>query len=97
TTLSRELRALGYRKLSARPRHYAQDPEALEAFKKNYGGKACCLADWGDSVCSRAGGARWPDVSQGRRIGNASYARCAACARRAGARCASATRTAAPW
>ena len=34
TTLSRELRALGYRKLSARPRHYAQDPEALELFKK---------------------------------------------------------------
>src|SRR4051812_6847872 len=24
----------GYRKLSARPRHYAQNPEALEAFKK---------------------------------------------------------------
>src|SRR3954466_15992177 len=65
--------------------------------QKNYGGKACCLADWGDSVCSRAGGARWPDASQGRRIGNASYARCAACARRAGARCASAMRTAAPW
>ena len=35
TTLSRELRALGYRKLSARPRHYAQDPEALELFKKS--------------------------------------------------------------
>ena len=34
TTLSRELRALGYRKLSARPRHSAQDPEALELFKK---------------------------------------------------------------
>src|SRR5215208_7257100 len=34
TTLSRALRALGYRKLSARPRHYAQDPEALELFKK---------------------------------------------------------------
>jgi len=34
TTLGRELRSLGYRKLSARPRHYAQDPEALEAFKK---------------------------------------------------------------
>src|SRR4029453_3040118 len=34
TTLSRELRALGYRKLSTRPRHYAQDPEALELFKK---------------------------------------------------------------
>jgi transposase len=34
TTLSRELHSLGYRKLSARPRHYAQNPEALEAFKK---------------------------------------------------------------
>src|SRR3954449_10423748 len=34
TTLSRELRSLGYRKLSARPRHYAQNPAALEAFKK---------------------------------------------------------------
>src|SRR3954465_10593145 len=34
TMLSRELRALGYRKLSARPRHDAQNPEALELFKK---------------------------------------------------------------
>lgn len=33
-TLSRELRGLGYRKLSARPRHHAQDPESLAAFKK---------------------------------------------------------------
>jgi transposase len=33
-TLSRELRALGLRKLSARPRHHAQDTEALVAFKK---------------------------------------------------------------
>lgn len=33
-TLSRELRTLGYRKLSARPRHHAQDPDAIEAFKK---------------------------------------------------------------
>lgn len=33
-TLSRELRAMGFRKLSARPRHYAQDTEALETFKK---------------------------------------------------------------
>jgi transposase len=31
--LGRELRALGYRKLSARPRHHAQDPQAIEAFK----------------------------------------------------------------
>lgn len=33
-TLSRELRALGFRKLSARPRHRAQNEFALEAFKK---------------------------------------------------------------
>lgn len=33
-TVGRELRALGFRKLSARPRHYAQDPETAEAFKK---------------------------------------------------------------
>jgi transposase len=33
-TLGREVRAMGYRKLSARPRHHAQDTEAAEAFKK---------------------------------------------------------------
>jgi transposase len=33
-TLSRELRALGYRKLSARPRHHAQDEDAIPTFKK---------------------------------------------------------------
>ena len=33
-TLSRMLRGMGYRKLTARPRHHAQDPTALEAFKK---------------------------------------------------------------
>ena len=33
-TLGRELRAMGFRKLSARPQHYAQDPDAIEAFKK---------------------------------------------------------------
>lgn len=33
-TLGRELRAMGYAKLSARPRHYAQDPEAGDQFKK---------------------------------------------------------------
>ncbi len=33
-SLSRELRALGYRKLSARPRHHAQDGAALATFKK---------------------------------------------------------------
>jgi transposase len=33
-TLSRVLRSMGYRKLSARPRHHAQDPAAAEDFKK---------------------------------------------------------------
>ena len=33
-TLSRELRAVGCRKPSARPRHYAQADGAIEAFKK---------------------------------------------------------------
>lgn len=34
TTVSRELKKLGYAKLSARPRHHAQDEVAMEAFKK---------------------------------------------------------------
>lgn len=33
-TLSRELRALGYRRLSARPRHHAQAEGAIDDFKK---------------------------------------------------------------
>jgi len=33
-TLGRELNAMGYRKLSARPRHHAQAAGAVEAFKK---------------------------------------------------------------
>jgi transposase len=33
-TLSRELRAMGYRKLSARPRHHAQAAGVVEDFKK---------------------------------------------------------------
>jgi len=33
-TLSRELRAMGYRKLSARPKHHAQAAGAIETFKK---------------------------------------------------------------
>ena len=37
-TLSRELRAMGYRKLSARPRHHAQAEGAIEDFKKPVAG-----------------------------------------------------------
>ena len=33
-TISRQLRGLGYRKLSARPRHHAQAAGAIEDFKK---------------------------------------------------------------
>ena len=33
-TLSRELRALGFRRLSARPRHHAQDADAIPVFQK---------------------------------------------------------------
>ena len=34
SSVGRVVKALGFRKLSARPRHYAQDPAALTAFKK---------------------------------------------------------------
>lgn len=34
TTVGRELKKLGYVKLTARPRHHAQDELAMEAFKK---------------------------------------------------------------
>jgi transposase len=34
TTVGRELRALGFAKLSARPRHYAQNEFEVAAFKK---------------------------------------------------------------
>lgn len=33
-TLGRELNAMGYRKPTARPKHHAQDPQAIEEFKK---------------------------------------------------------------
>jgi transposase len=36
TTLSRELRTLGYCKLSARPRHHAKSEQAVAVFKKSF-------------------------------------------------------------
>lgn len=33
-TLGRTLRAMGFAKLSARPRHHMQDPDVIEAYKK---------------------------------------------------------------
>jgi Winged helix-turn helix len=38
-TLSREMRAMEYRKLSARPRHHAQAACAIEDFKKPVAGR----------------------------------------------------------
>jgi transposase len=35
-TMSRELKALGYAKLSARPRHHAQNEVAIADFKKDF-------------------------------------------------------------
>jgi transposase len=40
-TLSRELRAMGYRKLSARPRHHAQAEGAIEEYKKRMARPVC--------------------------------------------------------
>ena len=40
-TLSWELHAVGVLKLSARPQHYAQNPDAIEAFKKIFPDLAC--------------------------------------------------------
>jgi len=36
TTIGRELKALGFAKLSARPRHYAQNEFEVDAFKKTF-------------------------------------------------------------
>jgi transposase len=36
TTLGRELRTLGYRRLSARPRHHAKSDAAVAVFKKSF-------------------------------------------------------------
>jgi len=50
-TLSRELRQMGFRRLSARPRHHAQAQGAIEAFKK------ACPRVWTRSGARRALGA----------------------------------------
>ena len=37
TTVGREVKALGFSKISARPQHYAQNELAIDAFKKTVG------------------------------------------------------------
>ena len=44
TTVGRALRALGYRKISARPRHHAQNELAIDDFKKD------CRPNWTQSA-----------------------------------------------
>ena len=43
TTVGRELKALGFAKISARPRHYAQNELAVEAFKKRLSLRTVCV------------------------------------------------------
>ena len=43
TTVGRELRALGYRKISARPRHHARNELAIDDFKKRMARPVCKL------------------------------------------------------
>jgi transposase len=52
TTVSRELKRLGFAKLSARPRHHAQNGETLEAFKKT------SRPSWHNSQCTSQPGPR---------------------------------------
>ena len=53
TNVSRVLKTFGYVKLSARPRHHAQDEAALEAFKKG-----ASQPSWQRSVCGWRAGPR---------------------------------------
>ncbi len=63
-TLSRELRALGYRKLSARPRHHAKNEAAVAAFKKTSrpvwrrSGRRWAASPWRSGLRTRPGWAR---------------------------------------
>ena len=61
-TLSREVRALGYRKLSARPRHHAQAEGAIEDFKKTSqrSWKRSRTRDASGSTISRSGSSMKP-------------------------------------
>jgi hypothetical protein len=57
TTVSRILRALGYRKLSARPRHHAQAAGAVDSFKNVWPARsASAFRDLGSAVCVNVSG-----------------------------------------
>ena len=76
STMSRELRAMGYPKLSARPRHHAQRDGAIDEFKKitrtlgrNRAGKGRRRARHRNLVRRR--GARWPEEQAHQALGEA--------------------------
>ena len=56
--LSRELRALGYRKLSARPRHHEKSEAAAAAFKKNFPAVVADIEDEGWQQADERSGSR---------------------------------------
>jgi len=57
TTVSRELKAMGYAKLSARPRHHAQNAHAMEDFKNVWPAPlASRLMDSLDRSCKNVSG-----------------------------------------
>src|SRR5215217_138272 len=65
-TLSRELRAMGYRKLSARPRHHAQAEGAVEDFKKASRRAWTRSRGWWSRQTSRAAAVQVPGAKPGR-------------------------------
>ena len=57
TTVSRELKKLGYVKLTARPRHHAQNEHAMEAFKTYGPPRRQAVCDNGlEAVCINVSG-----------------------------------------
>ena len=54
TTVGRELKKLGYVKLTARPRHHAQDTDPLEPFKKGV-----LQSNWKKSAPASRKALRW--------------------------------------
>ena len=77
-TLSRELRAMGYRRLSARPRHHAQAEGAIENLKKfphasgdNRARKSARLPN--DRNLVRRRSARWPKEQDHATVGQARH------------------------
>jgi transposase len=77
-TLSRELRAMGYRKLPARPRHHAQAEGAIDTFKKFPGAPGGSCAREGrrrrqDRNLAPGRGSYWPEEQAHPPVGKARH------------------------